>query len=907
MGLDSQWIGATSMKISILSTTRSLPPEELRHELNGAAMFSKIDMNNAFYQYELDEPSRRLTTFQSPWGLRRCKRMVQGAKPSSAICHEALRRDLQPIRGALNIMDDILVWGCGSTPKEIKKDHDRALKEVFEMFDRNGLTINRKKCCFGTSRIQFFGFVFSPEGIHPDPDKIAALRQAEPPKSKDEVRSFLGMATFNAAYIPRFATISEPLRNLTKKGTRFIWGPEQAKSFKAITSAISESALHNYYDCKKKTGVFTDASPVGLHATLAQMDDQGCWRPVHLASRSLTETEVGYDQLEREAIAMQFAAIRFKQFLAGGKYTHFIDPEPLKAMIEKTKKEAPARVDRVRLKLQGFSFDIQLVKGKHNPADYLSRHPLPHKLCSLEEKRDFADIENHLFVVAHMLPNAITVNRVQQETLNDPVLMKIVNMIKAGVKNLPADCEKCLQPFRSVWNGLSFGQSLLLRGERVVLPSSLTKEALKIAHESHMGIQKTKAYLRNSVWFPRMDQLAEEEVRKCIACSAVTPARTSEPLIMTPLPAEPWEQIAINIFGPLPNGNKILVMKDFRSKWPEVHILPRQQGTNASAVIAAMEKTFATHGIPDIIRSDNGPPFASKAYKNFSEKMGFKAQRVTPLWPRANGQVEAFMKSLAKVCRTSHIEGTDLRTALDKFLLSYRATTHPSTGQSPASLMFPNRRFKTRLPQLPQKPPKGDGAITFNDHAMLKAKQYADQKSHAKEHQLSPGDSVLVRQKKLNKLTPFFNPNPYIVSEVKGSMVTAYRGKHKITRNSSFFKFLPGQPRAARIEKTVQQPVIPVDAPAIVIFPEGPAADSPTEMVPQVENANANTVPPQDVEENGISGEGVEDNQQRRSIFNPPLNMTVKPKAFALPPRMHSQAKSMSQMKRGLRSKSSQR
>ena len=195
--------------------------EELKATLANSKVFSQVDVRDAFYQLPLDEESKRLTTFSTPWGLKRSTRLIQGALPSSAIFHEVLRRDLEGISGAINIADNILVFGRGDTLREAKEDHDKALKEVFDMFRRTGLTINKKKCSFNATKTKFFGYVFSADGISPDPDKVKALIEAEPPASKEEVRSFLGMAGFNAQFMPTYATLSEPLRNLTRKGEGF--------------------------------------------------------------------------------------------------------------------------------------------------------------------------------------------------------------------------------------------------------------------------------------------------------------------------------------------------------------------------------------------------------------------------------------------------------------------------------------------------------------------------------------------------------------------------------------------------------------------------------------------------------------------------------------------------------------
>ena len=159
------------------------------------------------------------------------------------------------------------------------------------MCRRTGLTLNRKKCIFSATSTKFFGFIFSADGVLPDPEKVTALRKAEPPKSKEEVRSFLGMAGFNAQFLPGYATMSAPLRDFTKKGVNFKWGKREQESFSLITKAISENTLLSYFDPKRETALFTDASPVGVNATLAQKDDKGLYRPVNIASRALNNTE----------------------------------------------------------------------------------------------------------------------------------------------------------------------------------------------------------------------------------------------------------------------------------------------------------------------------------------------------------------------------------------------------------------------------------------------------------------------------------------------------------------------------------------------------------------------------------------------------------------------------------------
>ena len=98
------------------------------------------------------------------------------------------------------------------------------------------------------------------------------------------------------------------------------------------------------------------------------------------------------------------------------------------------------------------------------------------------------------------------------------------------------------------------------------------------------------------------------------------------------------------------------------------------------------------------MRSYNGPPFQSKEFRDYANELGFKHRKVTPLWPEANGQAEAFMKPLGKVVKTAQLEGKSWKREMYNFVRNYRATPHSSTGRSPASLLF-NRSMKTKLPE----------------------------------------------------------------------------------------------------------------------------------------------------------------------------------------------------------------
>ena len=170
-------------------------------------------------------------------------------------------------------------------------------------------------------------------------------------------------------------------------------------------------------------------------------------------------------------------------------------------------------------------------------------------------------------------------------------------------------------------------------------------------------------------------------IKHCLPCQAANPESKLEPLKMSPLPLGPWQNVAADFYGPLPTAQTLMVVIDEYSRFVEVEIV---SSTSAAAAIPKL---------------DNGPPFTSHAFKVFATELGFKHRKITPLWPKANAEVERFMRTLGKAIRTARTEQKNSEKELQKFLRNYRSTPHSSTGKSPAELLTVNmdsRRYPVR-------------------------------------------------------------------------------------------------------------------------------------------------------------------------------------------------------------------
>lgn len=252
-----------------------------------------------------------------------------------------------------------------------------------------------------------------------------------------------------------------------------------------------------------------------------------------------------------------------------------------------------------------------------------------------------------------------------------------------------------------------------------------------------------------------------------------------------------------------------------------------------------MERIFATHGIPETLKSDNGPPFQGPTFRSFSEEKGFKHQTITPLSPEANGHATGFMKNIDKVAKTAHSEGKDWRRELYSFLGNYRATPYPCTRKTPYELSM-NRIVQTKLPSFTQVSP--DPEVQQKDQdAKSRMKAFADTKRSTKPHDLHIGDSALVKQKRSNKASPPFESVPYTIRGIKGSMNTASRSTdlREVTRNSSHFKKLGNPPGKARAE--FQYSCAPQQKPQAPVEFDGPEmheSSQPTSIQPEGELGN---------------------------------------------------------------------
>ena len=357
--------------------------------------------------------------------------------------------------------------------------------------------------------------------------------------------------------------------------------------------------------------------------------------------------EKRYSQTEKEALAVVWACERFHVYLYGIEFELYTDHKALETIYSKKSKPC-ARIGRWILRLQPYSFKVKYLPGEQNIADSLSR--------LLQEENQ----------AVTSTPRAMTTREIEDASAEDEGLSELRNCIAGATGR-----KDQLKQYIPVASELCVIGKLILRGTRIVIPSKLRSRVFTLAHEGHPGIVRMKQRLRSKVWWPGIDKEAEKFCKTCFGCQLVSSPAHPEPIKSTPLPQGPWQDLALDLLGPLPSGDSVLVVVDYFSRYYEIEIM---HSTTSEKIIASLKRISMIHGLPLSLTIDNGPQFVSNEFEKYLEDCGIEHRKTTPLWPQANGEVERQNRSLLKRMRIAQAEGKQWKEEVCKYLIAYRST-----------------------------------------------------------------------------------------------------------------------------------------------------------------------------------------------------------------------------------------
>ena len=749
--------------------------EETLGSLTEGSVFSKLDANSGFHQIVLNPESAKLTTFITPFGRYMFKRLPFGISSAPEHFQKRMDKELSGIEGVKCRMDDILIIG------KDQAEHDKRLKQVLDRLVERKLTLNLEKCLFSQSRLQYLGQIIDSDGIRKDPSKIKAITDMAEPQNIADLRRFLGLVNHLMKFCPNLAETTKPLRDLLKKENAWVWGTAQQEAFRQLKVDMASDQVLALYDPEKETVVSSDASSFGLGAVLVQKQPSGEMRPVAYASRSMTETERRYAQIEKEALAITWALEHWAEFLIGMRFKVETDHKPLIPLFStKLIDELPVRIQRFRMRLMRFDFAIAHVPGKLlYTADSLSRSPQEGKTQEPKSWDDLHDeVECYVNAVLVTLPASDQrLDEIRSELKSDDTLKTVMQYVQNG---WPKEKRRVHGPIAKYWSkrgNISLHDGLLLRGRRIIIPPRLRADLLRRLHDGHQGITKTRANAASSVWWPGISQDITRVVQNCAMCEKYRRERI-EPMKGTEFPERPWSRVGVDFFQH--KDKHYLLAVDYFSR--DVEISQVSKNVNSAQTILQLKKIFSRHGIPDILFSDNGPQFDSHEFTNFSTDWQFQHITSSPRYPQSNGEVERAVQTMKAVLNKSNDEYLALLNCRD---------TPLHHGYSPAQLSM-GRKLRTRVPCHPEelKPETPD-----RDHIRRKEKEYRAKMKFDYDHrhkvvegkELSPGDRIWIPDLKEEGtvIKPHESPRSVIIQTQNGQVRRNRRMTRRVLVGSS--------------------------------------------------------------------------------------------------------------------------
>ncbi|KAL2250218.1 UNVERIFIED_CONTAM: Retrovirus-related Pol polyprotein from transposon [Sesamum indicum] len=379
--------------------------DDLLDQLKGATVFSTIDLRTRYGHYEF---------VVIPFGL------TNAPTAFMALMNEMLQPFLDQF--VIVFIDDILIYS--SSPEE----HEQHLRILLQILREKQLYGKFSKCEFWMEEIAFLGHVVSKEGAQPDPAKVKAILEWEPPKNVSKIRSFLGLVGYYRRFVKDFSIIAKPLTNLLKKNAPFNWNEKCAQSFEELKKRLTSAPILALPSGDGGYVVFTDASRQGLGCVLMQHG-----RVIAYASRQLRPHEINYPTHDLELAAIVHALKIWRHYLYGETFQIFTDHKSLKYI--PTQKELNLRQRRWMELLKDYDCTIDYHPWKANiVADALSRKTvdqLAGMICySMEYLTAFRAMDVHFSICSVILLATIQVkpslkDKIKDAHARDPYLQRM--------------------------------------------------------------------------------------------------------------------------------------------------------------------------------------------------------------------------------------------------------------------------------------------------------------------------------------------------------------------------------------------------------------------------------------------------------------------------------------------------
>ncbi|KAK1606927.1 hypothetical protein QYE76_030600 [Lolium multiflorum] len=497
---------------------------DLFDQLEGASVFSKIDLRSGYFQLKIREQDIPKTAFVTRYGSYEYTVMPFGLTNAPSYFMNMMNKVFMEFldKFVVVFIDDILIYSKNN------EEHEKHLRLILEKLREHKLYAKFSKCEFWLSEVGFLGHVISKEGIAVDPSKVAAVTEWEPPKNVGEIRSFLGLAGYYRRFIENFSKIAKPMTELLKKEKKFAWTEACEASFQELKKRLVSAPILCLPDLEKEFQVYCDASRQGLGSVLMQEGKVAAY-----ASRQLKKHEVNYPTHDIELASVVHALKTWRHYLMGKRCEIFTDHKSLKYIF--TQKDLNMRQRRWLELIKDYDLSLQYHPGKANVvADALSRKVYVNCLSTKELHEDLCKGLKDLSL--EVVPEGFVASLIVQPTLMDRIkeTQKGDEDIEKIKENLKEDKAKGFSEDEqgNVW----FGKRICVANDPE-LRKLIFQEAHETPYSIHPGNTKMYMDLKERFWWNNMKRDIAEYIAKCDVCSRVKAEHQKPAGLLQPLKA----------------------------------------------------------------------------------------------------------------------------------------------------------------------------------------------------------------------------------------------------------------------------------------------------------------------------------------------------------------------------------
>ena len=678
--------------------------DETLTRLSRAKIFTKLDIRQAFNRIRMDPASEELTTFRTRYGSYKYKVLPFGLCNGPATFQRYINEVLYDLLDecCTAYIDDILIYS------EDPLEHATHVKKVMDRLMAANLQVDIKKSEFHVTTTKFLGFIISTKGIRPDPEKVEAITNWEPPTSVKGVQSFLGFCNFYRRFINGYSRLAKPLFQLTAKGTQWTWNHAEQGAFDALKNTLASTPLLAMYDPARETRVETDASDGVVGGVMSQRSPtDGNWHPIAYFSKTMLPAETRYEIHDKEMLAVVRCMLAWTAELQGLEqpFTVFTDHRALEYF--STKRKLNSRQIGWSDDLSRFNYQIAYRPGTENAAaDALTR-----KREDLRTQKAIKEADRHFVlipdsrIVSHKSPSLSIVDASLQnpdppktpdlpppEPVDSYVL---IEKILCANREAP---DALLLRTKAGQEGWAIQSDLLTRHGKLYVPEqgNLRTRLLQLVHctklTAHPGRRKTLALMSARYYWPGMVRFIEQFRRNCQCVASKVPHdKTPGLLHPLPIPSRRWQHISVDFHSLPPDQagfNMVLVVIDRLSK-RAFSIACRDTVTAEKAAWLYWHHCFRTCGIPESITSDRGPQFISQFMDELGKILGIKQKLSTADHAQTDGNTEIYNQYLNQrlIPFLNHHQDNwgELLPAMD---FAQAILEHESLGMSPWELEY---------------------------------------------------------------------------------------------------------------------------------------------------------------------------------------------------------------------------